>query len=144
MYAIRSYYGKRWQGEIRGLKRMNAMDIKHKFEQDFENWYLQSEEITDKYALVLPAFEKLYTDLRPYDRAYNYYAEIVYRGTDILTLASSVPRNKASWEAGSPKAKKDRITSYNVCYTKLLRIIIFEVLRHLLFQRPFQPFFCLW
>lgn len=110
-YASTSNSWKRWQGEIRGLKRMNAVDIKHKFEKDFESWYKQSSELTDTYAPVLPAFEKLYTDLRPYDRAYNYYSEIVFRGTDIFNLAASIPRNKASWKSGSDKAGKKLVAT---------------------------------
>ncbi|PTN09974.1 S46 family peptidase [Mangrovibacterium marinum] len=105
-YASTSNSWKRWQGEIRGLKRMNALDMKHRFERDFENWYQQSEALTHRYAGVLPAFEKLYTELRPYDRAYNYYSEIVFRGTDIWTLANQLPRNKGAWSAASAEAQQ--------------------------------------
>ena len=96
-YASTSNSWKRWQGEIRGLKRMDALQLKHHFEQDFENWYQRSDSLRERYASVFPTFEKLYIELTPYDRAANYYKEIVFHGTDILDLAAKIPRNKALW-----------------------------------------------
>ncbi|WP_372775518.1 S46 family peptidase [Mangrovibacterium sp.] len=97
-YASTSNSWKRWQGEIRGLKRMNALDMKQNFEDEFEAWVQTDSRLKAQYGSVLNVFEKLYYDLIPYDRAKNYYDEIVFRGTDIFSLATLVPRNKASWE----------------------------------------------
>ncbi|MEL7589569.1 MAG: S46 family peptidase [Prolixibacteraceae bacterium] len=96
-YAGTSNSRKRWQGEIRGLKRMNAIAAKQSFEKQFQSWYNQHDSLRSAYGTVFEQFEKLYIDLAPYNRAYNYYMEIVLRGTDIFSLAASFPRNESSW-----------------------------------------------
>ncbi|WP_423128416.1 S46 family peptidase [Gaoshiqia sp. Z1-71] len=96
-YARTSNSWKRWQGEIKGLKRMNAPDLKRSFEQQFKNWYEQNDSLISIYSAIFPRFEKLYIDLTPYNKAYNYYDEIVIRGTDIFSLADNFPRNGSGW-----------------------------------------------
>ena len=96
-YASTSNQWKRWQGEIRGLKRMDALGIKAKFENDFEKWYGPSDELTAKYESLLPDFGRLYIELTPFDRAKNYYDEIVKRGIDIFKMAQNTPRNVVAW-----------------------------------------------
>jgi len=91
-YAGTSNSWKRWQGEIRGLKRMNAVAMKKAFEDQFQTWYNQNDSLKSAYGDIFQRFEKLYIDLAPYNRAYNYYTEIVMRGTDILSLAASFPQ----------------------------------------------------
>lgn len=88
-YASTSNSWKRWQGEIRGLKRMNAIAMKQAFEDQFQRWYNQNDSLKTVYGNIFQQFEKLYIDLAPYNRAYNYYTEIVMKGTDILSLAAS-------------------------------------------------------
>ena len=79
---------KRWQGEVRGLKRLNAVQKKQDFEEQFKEWYNGSESRKALYGNVLPEFEKLFENLTPYDKAYNYYMEIVSQGTDIFKMAA--------------------------------------------------------
>ncbi|MFV0376927.1 MAG: S46 family peptidase [Mangrovibacterium sp.] len=102
-YAIVSNSWKKWQGEIRGLKRLNAVQVKEQFESGFRNWYSQSPDTKARYGNLLPAFEKLYMELMVYDRASNYYTEIVTRGTDIFALAATMPRNTTAWKAVLPE-----------------------------------------
>lgn len=97
-YARTSNSWKRWQGEIKGLKRMNAIEQKQAFEKRFEEWYLSNDSLKERYGDVFGQFEKLYTDLYAFNRAYNYYEEIVFRGTDILKLAAMFPRRARAWE----------------------------------------------
>ena len=96
-YARTSNSWKRWQGEIKGLKRMNALELKRSFEQQFENWYEQNDTLKNSYSGILPQFEKLHIELTPYNKAHNYYDEIVFRGTDIFSLADNFPRNGSGW-----------------------------------------------
>jgi len=98
-YASTSNSWKRWQGEIRGLKRMDALSVKQGFETEFANWYAKNDSLTQRYAAVLPTLEKLYIDLTPYDKAYNYYQEIVFRGIDVFQLVYNMPRNKSVWKS---------------------------------------------
>ncbi|MGQ7870814.1 S46 family peptidase [Sunxiuqinia sp. sy24] len=96
-YAKTSNSWKRWKGEVRGLNRLNAIKQKQAYEANFELWYLQSDTLEQAYKSVLPQFEKLYVDLLPYDKAYNYYQEIVFKGIDIFKLADFFPRNDKGW-----------------------------------------------
>lgn len=100
-YAKTSNSWKRWKGEIRGLERMKAVEQKKAFEADFEVWYLHDDTLMEKYESVLPQFEKLYLDLRPFEKAYHYYQEIVFRGTDIFDLVTFFPETENGWKQAS-------------------------------------------
>ncbi|MCW0484953.1 S46 family peptidase [Gaoshiqia sediminis] len=100
-YARTANAWKKWQGEIKGLKSMDALKIKKQFEQEFQEWSAQSDSLTEQYADVLPQFEKLYIDLEAFNRANSYYDEIVFRGTDILALADLFPRTENGWQKAS-------------------------------------------
>ncbi|WP_430972397.1 S46 family peptidase [Sunxiuqinia rutila] len=96
-YASTSNSWKRWKGEIRGLNRLNAIMVKEAYEADFEVWYMQNDTLEEAYASVLPQFEQLYINLQPYEKANNYYQEIVFKGIDIFKLAENFPRNDKGW-----------------------------------------------
>ncbi|WP_299584218.1 S46 family peptidase [uncultured Sunxiuqinia sp.] len=96
-YASTSNSWKRWKGEIRGLNRLNAIMQKEAYEADFEVWYMQNDTLEEAYASVLPQFDQLYINLQPYEKANNYYQEIVFKGIDIFKLAESFPRNDKGW-----------------------------------------------
>ncbi|MDD4192707.1 MAG: S46 family peptidase [Mangrovibacterium sp.] len=91
-YAGTSNSWKRWQGEVKGLAQMNAVAGKRAFEDGFQKWFNQNDSLRAVYGDVFPQFEKLYAGLAPYDRAHNYYTEIVMLGTDIMSLAASFVR----------------------------------------------------
>lgn len=96
-YARTSNSWKRWKGEIRGLDRLHAVEQKKAFEADFEVWYMQNDTLEEAYGPVFPQFEKLYVDLQPYEKAYHYYQEIVFKGIEIFKLADFFPRNDRGW-----------------------------------------------
>ena len=91
-YAGTSNSWKRWQGEVKGLAQMNAVAGKRAFEDEFQKWFNQNDSLRAVYGDVLPQFEKLYAGLAPYERAHNYYTEIVMLGTDIMSLAAPFVR----------------------------------------------------
>lgn len=86
-YARTSNAWKKWQGEIKGLKRLDAVQVKLKGEAQFAKWVEADEQRKEKYGEVLPNFEKLYDGYAEYQHAYDYYNEILRSGTDILGLA---------------------------------------------------------
>jgi len=138
-YASTSNAWKKWQGEIRGLKRMSALDVKQKFESGFENWYKRSEERTEQYGNLLPAFEKLYVELTPYERGKNYYDEIVFRGTDVFTLMLNIPQNKSAWKKSNVEQQEEikaeivkRIKTHFKDYDQATDEEVFTVLLRLL------------
>ncbi|MCF0205860.1 MAG: S46 family peptidase, partial [Bacteroidales bacterium] len=62
---------KKWQGEIKGLKRLDAVNVKKEFEQGFQKWANSKPE----YKNLLSDYEKVYAELLNYNTAYNYIAE---------------------------------------------------------------------
>ncbi len=74
-YAGVANYYKKFQGENRGIKRMNAIDIKKERQQNFINWAEAEPERAERYASLMPAFEKTYEELMPYNMAFDYLLE---------------------------------------------------------------------
>jgi hypothetical protein len=89
---------KKWKGEIVGLKRMDAIKQKKAFEYQFQEWYAWNDSLDTIYGSIFPRFEELYASLLPYEKAYNYYQEIMMKGVDIFELAGDLPTNERSWK----------------------------------------------
>ena len=96
-YANTSNAWKKWQGEVKGLKRLNAIETKQKFEREFKNWVDANPERKSQYNEVLPNFEKFYDQISGYSKANDYYGEIVLRGTDIFSLISYIETIESRW-----------------------------------------------
>jgi len=113
-YASTSNAWKKWQGEVKGLKRLNAITAKLKSENEFKNWVSADPDRKNRFGDVLPNFEKLYNQLAPYSKAFDYYGEIVQRGTDIFTIIAYFDALEKRWSSLSPgdqqKTKKEIIT----------------------------------
>ncbi len=86
-YAGISNAWKKWQGEIIGLERMNALDKKQAFEADFKQWAQNNSNWETTYKPVFDNFDSVYEDYREYIHASDYYSEIVSRGVEIFRLA---------------------------------------------------------
>jgi hypothetical protein len=85
-YARTSNAWKKWQGEIKGLKRLDAVNVKLKEEKAFKKWVNADPNRKEQYGKVLPTFEKEYNKLAPYQKAKDYYDEILFRGTDAYRM----------------------------------------------------------
>ena len=81
---------KKWQGEILGLKRLNAIEKKQAFEKDFQEWAIEQGAWDSIYQAVFTDFGNLYSKYAPLIKASDYYSEIVFRGADIFKLASNL------------------------------------------------------
>ena len=101
---------KRWIGEIRGLKKLNAIEKKKSFETDFQQWANNNE----KYKNILTDYEKLYQEFGEYKLLYNYIVEILYRnGTEIAkasTFLNSLIKevNKENVDESAVQSLKDQ------------------------------------
>jgi hypothetical protein len=89
-YASTSNGWKKWQGEILGLKRLDAIRVKQFKESEFANWVNMNNERKEKYGNILETFDTLYSAFDPYKKAFDYYVEVVYRGTDVYKMFSLV------------------------------------------------------
>jgi hypothetical protein len=80
---------KKWQGENRGIKRLNAIDKKQKYEKEFEKWADANADRKAKYGELIPDFEKTYKQYSDLDLAYTYLAEAGLFGIEIMRYARS-------------------------------------------------------
>ncbi|ASB50216.1 S46 family peptidase [Alkalitalea saponilacus] len=70
---------KRWQGEIRGLGILNAVEKKQDYEKSLRNWILSNELISDEHAIILDLYDSLYTDFSYYRLGRDYILEMIGR-----------------------------------------------------------------
>ncbi|MFP3859523.1 MAG: S46 family peptidase [Bacteroidales bacterium] len=80
---------KKWQGEIRGLERYNAVEKKQELEKQFTDWAQSKPEYEDKYAGLIKQFEKTYNAYHPYALSRDYFIETSYYGIELLRFASN-------------------------------------------------------
>jgi len=66
---------KKWIGENRGLKRLDAIAKKQELEKEFTNWVNDDETRIAKYDSILPNYAKLYKEFTPYSVTQNYIFE---------------------------------------------------------------------
>lgn len=111
------YYGisnswKKWQGEVRGLTRANAVSIKKEQEAEFEEWINRSDSMKYKYGKVLDEFKRIFPQYAFYSLV-NSYAGETFQSIDMLDFAgkfNSFIRN-LPWEDSAQLRKQ--VTSYH-------------------------------
>lgn len=106
-YASISNAWKKWQGELAGLERLDAVNKKLAFEDDFKRW-LQSDEVREaEYAGIFQNFDSLYNIYREYIVAGDHYSEILLRDLGVFRAAGNLDNiikfyeNKQDNQAGS-------------------------------------------
>jgi len=107
-YASTSNQWKKWQGEIKGLRRLNALDYKQKFEADYTKWVNSNPDRQKRYGQALSEINKLYALLSPYTKANDYYTEVVVQGTDIYNRFLFFETLANQWDTLAP-AKQQKI-----------------------------------
>jgi hypothetical protein len=97
-YAGLANYYKKWQGEINGLKKVHAIDIKKKFEQEFISKTKANAIATIKYGNLFSDFEKKYAEYRVLNKQRDYFVESIlgieavgyaFSFTDVIDALSS-------------------------------------------------------
>ncbi len=76
---------KKWQGEIKGLKKANAVAAKQKFEKEFQEKVIKTGKVPE-YGNLLTDFEKNYTEIKDYALAKAFFDETVIRNAEILSV----------------------------------------------------------
>ena len=77
---------KKWQGEVKGIKKMNTVRTKQEFEQAFDAWAQGGE-----FDGVIEKIASIYKELEPYQFATDYYSETV-RTIEVANFAMSMAR----------------------------------------------------
>jgi len=78
---------KKWQGENKGIKRMEAISKKNKLENEMQYWLKEDDAMFDKYGTVITDYRKLYQELTPWMVQYQYYRE-AGMGIEVVSFAS--------------------------------------------------------
>ncbi len=79
---------KKWQGEILGLKKTNALAKKRLFEDDFTKMLLKNPAWHKKYGSLIKDFATLYKEIEPLALSRIYYSELTGRNVELLKVAS--------------------------------------------------------
>ncbi|HEX2683787.1 MAG TPA: S46 family peptidase [Ferruginibacter sp.] len=112
-YANISNAWKKWQGEVLGLTRTNAVAKRQEYESNFEKIVLSKPEYNVAYVDLLKKLKKAYADIEPYGYARDYYNEIIPR-VELFGIASgmnSLVTAYAKDEAAYNKRKAELLTS---------------------------------
>ncbi|MBP3563876.1 MAG: S46 family peptidase [Bacteroidales bacterium] len=99
---------KKWQGEVKGIRKMKTVQTKQEFEKAFDRWAKGGE-----FDGVVGKIAKIYEELEPYQFATDYYAETV-RTVELANFAMSMARLFVKAEDGTvtfDKAKADELAS---------------------------------
>ncbi|UOQ51941.1 S46 family peptidase [Hymenobacter cellulosivorans] len=89
-YASIANYWKKWIGETRGLKKLDAVNRKKEQEAKFTQWAQQGNEAQKAaYGPLLPELEKNYRAVRDYTLARDYVTEAAM-GVELLAHANSL------------------------------------------------------
>ncbi len=89
---------KKWQGEILGLKKTNALGKKRQYEAEFQKRVNANPEWKAKYGSLLTDLESAYKELEPYGYARDYYNEIVSK-IELFTIAGRLNRVTRAFES---------------------------------------------
>ena len=77
---------KKWQGEVKGLRKMKTVAVKKAYEAKFDRWAKGGE-----FDGVVSKLDSLYKVLQPYAFASDYYSETV-RSSEVGNFAMSIAR----------------------------------------------------
>lgn len=101
---------KKWQGEMKGVRRLGTIEKKESLEQAFEQWA----ENRPEYKGLVGRMASLYDSIEPYAFAKDYYAE-AFKAVELLKyVASYIPLTPSSLDSVSllEKYRKDASAFY--------------------------------
>ena len=102
---------KKWQGEVKGLKKMKTVEVKQAFEKEFDKWAAGGE-----FNGVTGTLDSLYAAIEPYSFANDYYNETV-KTIEVANFAMSIARLfNEEGDFDSDKAEKAAKTFFKDYY----------------------------
>lgn len=102
-YASLANYYKKWQGEINGLKKLDAINKKKAFEQKFMLKVNESDIVAGKYGKIFNDFEKAYAQFSSLNKQRDYYLEAIL-GIEAVNYSSSFVDVINAFKAGKKQA----------------------------------------
>ena len=85
-YNSISNYHKKWIGENRGLKKLDAINKKKEMEGKFQQWADGSEKRKVKYSGLLSEYKRIYSQMAPLSKSRDYVNEAMF-GSETILLA---------------------------------------------------------
>lgn len=107
-YASISNAWKKWQGEILGLTRTNAVDKKKKYEEEFQKRVNTNPPWKSNYSTLLNDLQSAYEELKPYGLARDYYLEISSK-IELLAIASQLNSLVKAYEKNADKGYAEQL-----------------------------------
>ncbi len=98
---------KKWQGEVLGLTRSDAVGKKKKYEALFQQRVDASPALKTTYGHLLNDLGKLYSSYEPYGLAGDFYTEIVSK-IELFTIASQLNTLVTAFEKGGENGYRQR------------------------------------
>jgi hypothetical protein len=98
---------KKWMGEIKGLKKANAIGAKQKFEKQFQEKVTATGKQAE-YGNILADFEKNYTEIKDYALAKAFYDETVLKNGEILSVGNKLYQLEQLYTIKGEQAFNDR------------------------------------
>jgi len=108
-YAGISNAWKKWQGEVLGLTRTDAVGKKLKYEAEFQKRVMSNPNWRTNYAVLLSELKKAYGELKEFGLARDYYTEIVGR-IELFTIAAQLNSLITAFERDGEKGYGQRVT----------------------------------
>ena len=98
---------KKWQGEVLGLARTNAIDKKKMYESEFQKRVTANPQWKTSYATVLQDLNSAYGELKPFGYARDYFNEIVSK-IELFTMAGQLSSLVNAFDQGGEAAYQKR------------------------------------
>jgi len=100
---------KKWQGEVLGLTRSNAVDKKRSYEEEFQKRVAGNPQWKTSYGTVLQELNNAYAELKPFGFARDYFLEIVSK-IELFTMAGQLSSLVNAYDQGgeTPYQKKKK------------------------------------
>ncbi len=129
-------YWKKMIGESSGVKRMNGIEKKKEYEKQFTNWANTPD--NNKYAGLIPEFERLYEELTPLKVATEYLIEggmaieivkFANRYNKLVKLSKKNPVNEVEINDEIEKLRKQNSTFFKDYYKPIDEEVMVSLLR---------------
>src|SRR6188472_1791091 len=98
---------KKWQGEVLGLTRTDALSKKKAYETEFQKRVLANPQWKTKYGNTLQDLNSAYAEIKPYGYSRDYFNEIISK-IELFTVAGQLSSLVNSFDEGGETAFSDR------------------------------------
>lgn len=110
-YASVANYWKKWIGEVKGLKKSNAVQIKRNQEKTFMDKVAKAGK-QSQYGNLLADFDKEYKAIAPYALGRDYFQEVFLRNTELTLIGYQLVQLSQIYETRGEQAFNDRKANF--------------------------------